>query len=846
MKPPDVAEQTSRGLFESYQCPGGVYDEVYGLDRNPRGLWRKFVDQLEGLGGAELGERWNSGRRILRNHGVTYNVAAQEGTAERAWELDMAPFLLDEKEWAKIERGVIQRAHLHNLILQDIYTGPQHLLRDGLIPPALLFANPNFLRCCRGIRTPRNQYLHLHAVDLARAPDGKWWVLDDRMQSPNGVGYALENRTIVGRILHEVFRDLGVRRLNRFFGDFRKTLFELAPSPSSWPRVVILTPGIHSVAHYEHSLLARYLGFTLVEGADLSVRDNKVFLKTVEGPQQINVIVRRVNDTFCDPVELREDSFLGVPGLVQAARSGNVLVANALGSAVVETPALQASLPEIARHMLGEELLLSSSRTWWCGEAHERNHVLNDLENLIVKSAFPTHRRRTKSGAELSNVEREELRQLIQKRPHEFIGQAPVPLSNAPVWANDRFESRPIMLRVYIAARGDSFSVMPGGLTKVSKSSLSPVRGLQLAGGSKDTWIIGKPTSSEAAPLITLESRPAERLHFGVPSRAADIFFWLGRYTERLENLLQMLRAVVTRLLDADDQRTAQQAHGVGEILVKFGFCKRKRRKKRKSLDQEVLEMVYDPAATGCVYDLCGRIVSIATSVRDRFSGDAWRVLNRVREFPGKRPRSLPLGNVQSMIHDLMATLAALTGLEMENMTRSHEWRFLEIGRRLERSQNLCRLIEAMITSPEGPELHLNPVLEICDSPMTYRRRYYSEPDTVTVLDALLLDPSNPRSLRFNLNTMQELAGDLPSDDTYVGRADQANMIAEINQSLDGKTITRTMTALRKAGLAKAGEPYVLLYNQLKSVSDSLTQRYFNLVRSALHHHEFPLLSNPA
>ncbi len=828
--PPVTAPQPSvAGLFSDYQAPAGFYDEVFDEGRRPRPHWAELVARLGAHGEAELTSRWESGRRILINHGVTYNATEGDQARERPWELDLAPFVLSPQEWDFIERGAIQRARVQNLILQDLYHGPQRLLRDGFLPPALAYANPNFIRSCRGIPVPKGVHLHLSAIDLARGPDGCWWALDDRMQAPSGIGYALENRAIISRLLPQEFRALQVHRPNPFFAALRQTLTELAPSATMWPRIVLLTPGAHSPAHYEHALLARFLGFTLVEGGDLTVRDQRVLLKTVEGLQRVDVILRRVNDAMCDPLELREDSLLGVPGLMQAARAGNVLLANALGSAAAETPALLPTLPLLCRHLLGEDLLLPSTETWWCGEAAEKNHVLNNLDSLIIKRAFPTRRRETNSGSELSPEEQDRLRAQIQRRPHQFVAQTPVPLSHAPVWSQGRFEARPIVLRIYVAARGDSYVALPGGLTKVSPSSSNPVSGLQFAGGSKDTWILGSETSYRAEEPMRIETRPAERMLTGAPSRIADNLFWLGRYSERLEHTAHLIRAVASRLLDEFDSRAVQQIVALTRTLNILGVCPPPPAFFDPAwTEKTVLDLVYDAAPATGFPQLIARIQEIAAASRDRFSGDTWRIINGLRGFPGELPESLPLQRAQNLTHDLVASLASLSGMEMENMTRGVEWRFLDFGRRLERAHNLSSLFQAAFSgAAEDADALLNPILEICDSSMTYRHRYFSKPEFASVLDLLLCDKTNPRAVRFQLGVM---AGHLRAFARKSGSRDELDQLAAISEELAPSAVRKIARSVGNGDLAGPAAGFQNLADRLLQVSVTLEGRYFNLV----------------
>ncbi len=823
------------------------YDECRTAEGAVRPHWSRVLGHVQQLDAAERTEHTNAARRILRNHGVTYNVAAGESSSERAWELDVLPFVVDASEWETLKAGVIQRAKLANLVLHDLYSGPQFLLRNGMIPPALVLANPSFLRCCRGIPVPGDTFLHLQAFDLARSPSGQWWILDTRTQTPKGVGYAIENRTIVGRVFQSLFRELRVEPVNRFFTRIRDNLVDLAPSATNWPRVVLLTPGVHSTAYYEHALLARYLGYTLVEGADLTVRDGRVHLKTVEGPQAVDVILRYVDDAYCDPLELRSDSVLGVPGLVHAARSGKVLLANALGSALMETPALQTALPELCRYLLKEDLRLPAAPTWWCGEPYEWETVAGKLDQMIIKNTFPAQGRRTRSGAELSATELESLREEIRQQPHDYVGQTPIQLSRAPVWSSDSVDMLPVVLRVYVAANGDSYDVLPGGLTKVSNSPYSPVRGFQLAGGSKDTWILGA-SDAPAAPSIKLESRPAARVLTGVPSRSADNFFWMGRYAERLENLIRMLRSAVSRLVDEPEPRIQQQAIAIAELLGRFGFHPQSSPFDGSLFQSEqlVLAIAYDPSYVGGIDALCRRTLTIVNSVRDRFSGDAWRVLSRLRDFPGPRPEHFPLSALQQRLHELLGVQAALIGIQTENMVRGPEWRFLNVGRRLERAQNLCHLLHSLMEHPEGLDLLLNPVLEISDSSMSYRRQFYSEPEPASVLEELLLNEQNPRSLRFNINSLLELCRGLPQLEIEEVVSDHEVQIRRIRRTLNRKSVLQMFSRDADGRVTVRPARLRRWHGQLSSLSDSVTRQYFSLLKSRASLHELSAIPYPA
>src|ERR1700722_17614519 len=521
------------------------YNELAPDGVTPRPHWAGFVESLQALGSEELAHRWEHAEGRIRENGITYNIYSNPQGANRPLAIDPIPLLIPPDEWRAIEAGIIQRAHLLNLLLEDIY-GERRLGANGDIPASLLFANPAFLRPLSGVKVPAHSYLHLLAVDLARSPDGRWWVLADRTQSPSGSGYALENRTIVSDVLPDAFRTSNVRRLASFFRTQREALLDLARSDH--PRVVLLTPGPFNETYFEHSYLARYLGLTLAEGADLTVRDRRVFLKTVEGLQPVDVILRRVDDSFCDPLELRGDSFLGVAGLVDAVAAGNVVVTNALGSGVIETAAIMPFLPGLARKLLGEPLKLPSVATWWCGEEYALEWVLDHLENVVVKPAFSSRSMEPIFGADLAKAGKQKISDQLRACPDEYVAQEQVALSTAPVWDKGHLYPRSLVLRTYVLNTGSGWIAMPGGLVRVAGPD-GQVVSMQRGGRSKDAWVMwDEPvdTFSMLRPRnqpIQLRRAPAD-----LPSRSADHLFWLGRYAARAECIARLLRCLITRV----------------------------------------------------------------------------------------------------------------------------------------------------------------------------------------------------------------------------------------------------------------------------------------------------------
>ncbi len=862
-------------LFGQYRCPEGVFNESGPPGAEARPHWRDLLVSFERMGPDELRARWEEARRMIHDHGVTYNVYSDSQGLDRPWQLDMVPLVIPPQEWRAIEAALIQRATLLNRILVDLY-GSQHLIRERILPPALVFSNPAFLRPCHGLKVPDHVHLFLHAVDLARAPDGRWWVLADRTQAPSGAGYALENRIVLSRILPDEFESARVQRLASFFQLRRDMLRAMAPRRRDNPNIVLLTPGPYNETYFEHAYLARYLGFALVEGRDLTVRDRQVFIKTLEGLQPVDVILRRVDDTFCDPLELRADSYLGVPGLIEAVRAGTVTVANALGSGLVETPALMAFLPSLCRHLLGQDLLMPSVATWWCGQRRELSYVATHLDEIVVKRAFAPTLGEPVFGELLGERRKASLIAEIKAAPHLFVGQEQVALSMAPVWSDGRMTPRPLVVRAYVAATPGGYAVMPGGLTRVSMSPEDPVVSMQSGGGSKDTWVL----SEGPVKLVTLLKPPThevrvERAAAEVPSRVADDLFWLGRYTERLEGLLRILRCALRHLSGEAGGETGPERLTIVPLLVRLELLPVKSPKPGAvkaapttpprpvaaadpapaiaapvataaaaatapaapavpilptvlEAERELLALVYKSNRDQGVRSLVNRIRHIAATVRDRFSADTWRIFTELHHHSRVRPRRLPVADALTLLNTLITDLAAFSGLANENMTRGHGWRFLEFGRRLERAGGAARLVRAALTVDARGPLMLEALLEIADSLMTYRRRYFTQLQLHSVLHLLVLDDTNPRSLEYQLAALADHAANLPEDPSRPGAGRESRLVDSMRNAL----IRLDLTALAQARSGDTLEPFSAALDQvdgaLAGLSDSLTQHYFS------------------
>src|SRR5580692_182312 len=605
-----------------YQTPlryGLAYDELSADGVTPRPHWARIMKSFRAIGPEELGRRWERAERRIRENGITYNIYSDPLGASRPWKIDIVPFLIPAEEWRFLEAGLVQRARLLSRILEDLY-GTQELLANGCFPAELLFANPAFLRPLVGVKVPTHSYLHMLAVDLARSPDGQWWVLSDRTQAPSGSGYALENRTIVSDVLPDIFRKSKVLRLAPFFRAQRDALSALSQRQN--PRIVLLTPGPHNETYFEHSYIARYLGFTLVAGADLTVRDRSVYLKTVDGLEQVDVILRRVDDSFCDPLELRSDSLLGVPGLVDAVVAGNVVVANALGSGLIETSAIMPFLPGLSRHLLVERLKIPSVATWWCGQPSALDWVLNHLDSVVVKPAFPSRGVEPVFGAELDQVERGQFAEKLRTHPHEYVAQEQVALSNAPVWDKGHLHARSVVLRAYVLNTGNGWAAIPGGLVRVAETEGSVVS-MQRGGHSKDAWVLWD-GPVDTFSMLHPRNQPVElrRESPVVPSSVADNVFWLGRYVERAENTARIARSMIPRVRRAD-------APELG-CLIRLHSCLESRHSKLTramrrhptslALEQELISLITDAKRADSLASTLQEVYRVGGSVRERLS----------------------------------------------------------------------------------------------------------------------------------------------------------------------------------------------------------------------------------
>jgi uncharacterized circularly permuted ATP-grasp superfamily protein/uncharacterized alpha-E superfamily protein len=761
------------------------FDEMLEADGGVRTSWQSFFEHIDAATPEQMRHRLDFVRRRIQENGVTYNVYADPKGADRPWELDPLPLILSTGEWDEISSAVTQRARLLNALLGDLY-GEQTLLRDGALPSALVYGHNGFLWPCRGVKPPGDTWLHLYAADLARSPDGRWWVIADRTQAPSGAGYALENRLIVSRAFPEQFRDLRVQHLASFFRALQESLAHWAPRGDEPPLIVLLTPGPYNETYFEHAYLARYLGFSLVEGQDLTVRGERVYLKTLSGLRRVHAILRRLDDDYCDPLELRGDSALGVPGLLQAVRAGQVLMANALGSGLLESAALPGFLPGICEKLLGEELAMPSVGTWWCGEKGALDFTLKNLDRLVIKGSFPSQRFDPLFGRELKDKKREEMIARLQARPRAYVAQELVNFSQAPVWSavhERRMLPRGVGLRVFVVATPEGYVVMPGGLTRVSAAANARIISMQRGGSSKDTWVLAEHASTvDTFSLLKRSVAASDLVRSGsnFSSRVVENLYWFGRYAERCDDSARLLRVALSRLLEAGSE-------AVPALVSAFDLCaalhllpdapaeaneanETEAASTRPLTETRLLAAIYDESWGASLAGNLRRLLWAGAQVRERFSLDNWHALNRLqfhlqrtREAAAEAPPEV--GDALAFLDQVLLASSSLSGFAMDNMTRDEGWRFLIIGRRIERLVFLCSAVANFLrlesTRAAGS---IEWLLELTDSIITYRSRYMTQPELMPALDLIVFDEANPHAIAFQVQNLIRYLGRLAAD----------------------------------------------------------------------------------
>ncbi len=853
-------------LSRALPAEGGFWDELRDSHGALHPKWQRFAASVQAAAldaanatdataarridtdwvTADFDRRVQHVAQRIKLDGVTHNVFSDDpgrGAKSRPWSLELLPLLIEPQVWEGIEAGVIQRAELLQHMLTDLY-GPQTLLHQGLLPPALLLRHPGWLRPMIGVEPPAGLHLFIVAFDIARGPDGRWWVVAQRTQGPSGLGYVLHNRLVIASQFPDAFRDLRVQHIASSYRRLLDTLETTARAVAGGhtPRIVLLTPGVFSETYFEHAYLARYLGVPLVEGGDLTVRDERLYMKTVEGLEPVHGVLRRLDDDWCDPLELRSDSALGVPGLLQAARAGTVVISNALGTAFLESPAIQGFLPAISRRLTGEELLMPALPGWWCGEAAAWQAVRGELADKIVRSTYP-------GGGRTSQI-RDPRGAAIDDDPDAWTVQGRLRFSRAPIWGESVLNPRPAMVRVYaIADGGGRWHVLPGGMTRAARREDASVS-MQRGGSSLDTWVMTQ-------GAVDLFSMLPQRLQVDdivqrrrpVSSRTAENLFWLGRYSERTEQLVRLARATLT-LTTTDDDAPPQVLEAMSALAVDTGLTpegvptllQAPHLFERALLaglreDPPVAEGSKRAAAYSIAYNLAS-LDRVATALRERLSSEHWGLIRHMREdfalattpVPGAGPADLPSAlQVLPALDRLGLQLAAATGAQTDRMTRDHGWRLLAAGRLIERLIGLGARMEACIAADalqcvEGVDL----LLDLFDSVITFRARYQRHEDVLALADLLVLDSANPRAFAGVLRRLRSEIGKLPGDE---------RSLQPLRDLLPAEGTGLTLESLRGADDAAISEAMRLLAIDLADragrLSSAIGERFFTLADGA-------------
>lgn len=802
MSPSPASHRREAGLpaiLAAYRSGGrGAWDALMDTGGAVRPVWQSFIDHVAQIGASALQERFARADAHLASSGVVHRVYG-DSDGVRPWPLSHMPVMIGADEWSHLAAGVIERAEVLNALLADAYGGSD-LVTRGIIPAALYAGSPEWARPMVDASGDVKQPLRFYAVDLARGPDGQWWVMSDRTQAPSGAGYALENRLAMARALPDLYRHLQIARLAGFFQNFRSHLVSLKRNPDG--RLGLMSPGPLNETYFEHAYLANYLGFVLVEGEDLVVRDGALFIRTVAGLQPCDVMWRRLDSDFTDPLELNTRSRLGVPGLLEAARRGAVTLANGIGSGLAESRAWMAMMPALAARHLGHPLRLPTQATWWGIDETARRIIHDRFDELLIGSAFgaplPGVGTGFAPGGSLGVTDRAALLARLQNRGVDIVAQEKLATATTPVFDKGELTPRPFVLRVFAAFTGSGWEVMPGGFARVAESGDVGSVSLQRGGRSADVWVVSDQPVQAMSLLRGTDTPRIRRSPGALPSRAADNLFWLGRYVERTEFMARLARAALARTAHHESFIYA----AIAATLTSWGALPQFT-PLQPPAPSELGRVALHGETSQSIMALCRAALNAASIIRDRFSPDAWRVLNELAAMTQKPlTETLPEVEADDRMRDVLRVLAAFAGLAQENMNRLNGWRFLDLGRRIERGIGMARLIERFASDdPWACDL----LLELGDSTLTYRLRYVDMPERISVTDLLMLDPANPRSVAFQMDRIADHLASLPQTGAHAAAGLAAEWQAALTNA-DAHLFDQALPGECAAGLLRLSE----------------------------------------
>jgi len=829
-------------LFQNYFSDNKNYDEVLKSNMTINPNWENLLENINQIGFKELINKQNEVDWLMDENGVTYNVYNDPKGMHRPWNLNVVPFVIHENEWKTIEKGIIQRAELLNLILKDIY-GNRDLIKKGVIPHEVVFAHRGFLRQCDQIEYKTSKNLLIYSADLSRGPDGRMWVVNDRTQAPSGMGYALENRYAINRAVPSIFKNINVQHSSSFFYNFNQMLIDAAHNNKDNPNIVILTPGPLNETYFEHSYMSSFLGYPLVTGNDLVVRNGKVWMKTLKALKQVDVILRRVDDVYMDPLELREDSYLGVAGLLDVVRNQNVTIINPIGSGVLENSGLIPFMNAISKYFLNEDLILPQIASWWCGQEKERQYVLSNLSNFVVKRIDRSNRESLFFCEFLDANQLEKLKREIQSNPYRFVAQEKISFSTAPDFVNGRLEPRKVMCRTFAIARKNTYSVMPGGLVRVAPEREDLHVSNQRGGVSKDFWIITD------TPQTTIQNYAWDntcKISISdindLPSNTAENLYWSGRYLGRAVVTARFLRMVLNQMSNAqfsahkiESEKLQYLFQSLTNITYTYpGFVGEESEEALKNPLKEILSLIMDEKRLGTFAQTLQSFNNSYYSLRNLWSKDMWRVFDGIQKIWGRfiDEKKFAISDCIKLLDRIITRLIAFMGLIEESILVDQGLLLYFIGLQTEQAiMNVAKCRSLLVFNLEE---HLQ--YEILESLLTshesltiYRYSYKSYLSLENVLNLILLHKEYPKSLTYQLKRIQKDIDRLPHSKNADAISECQRLIKEANTKMEQLNINSLLelnedNTLRERLDTELSE----LGDVLHDMSMAISNTYFN------------------